>query len=361
MSNLNAPGEIDLSGGPFTHAQIAATLNPKHLELTILPTERCNLRCTYCYEDFMIGKMRPNVRQSLKNMIERRVAELDSLAISWFGGEPLVASDVVLEIAEFADGLCRQHDVEFHGFMTTNAFLLDQALFDHLVSLRQNSYQITLDGWGSVHDQVRKFSDGRGSFEQIWKNIVAAKSSKSDFSICLRIHIRRENIENLEILMDQIANEFGNDSRFTLDFQHLRDLGGDGGKSIQLPVSRVEAKEIENRLRSRMQSKRPKTATLDVSTSPSSDIAQSNASALKLNKVPSESNYICYAAKSNAYLIRADGRIGKCTVALNDDKNTIGSLNADGTLSLDKSKTKRWLQGLESREAAKLNCPLSFV
>jgi len=36
---------------------ILATLNPKSLELILYPTEQCNFRCTYCYEDFLIGRM----------------------------------------------------------------------------------------------------------------------------------------------------------------------------------------------------------------------------------------------------------------------------------------------------------------
>jgi len=43
-------------------------------------------------------------------------------------------------------------------------------------------------------------------------------------------------------------------------------------------------------------------------------------------------NYICYASKANSLVIRADGRIAKCTVALNDERNHIGDLKPDGSL-----------------------------
>jgi wyosine [tRNA(Phe)-imidazoG37] synthetase (radical SAM superfamily) len=30
------------------------------LDLTLLPIEQCNFRCTYCYETFADGKMKPD-------------------------------------------------------------------------------------------------------------------------------------------------------------------------------------------------------------------------------------------------------------------------------------------------------------
>jgi uncharacterized protein len=65
----------------------------------------------------------------------------------------------------------------------------------------------------------------------------------------VRIHVRRDNIENLEILMREFALAFQGDKRFYLDFQHLRDMGGDGGKTIENPVSYLELIEIEAPLR----------------------------------------------------------------------------------------------------------------
>ncbi len=38
-------------------SRIARFLTNHHLGLILMPTEQCNFRCTYCYEDFAIGKM----------------------------------------------------------------------------------------------------------------------------------------------------------------------------------------------------------------------------------------------------------------------------------------------------------------
>ena len=37
--------------------EIAYSLSNEYLHLIVLPTEKCNFRCTYCYEDFLNGKM----------------------------------------------------------------------------------------------------------------------------------------------------------------------------------------------------------------------------------------------------------------------------------------------------------------
>jgi hypothetical protein len=72
------------------------------LELTLSPTEKCNFRCVYCYEYSSIGRMRPAVVSGVRNLILRRAAGRKTLQISWFGGEPLLAYDIVTEIGEFA-------------------------------------------------------------------------------------------------------------------------------------------------------------------------------------------------------------------------------------------------------------------
>ncbi|HVR98040.1 MAG TPA: radical SAM protein, partial [Thermoanaerobaculia bacterium] len=87
--------------------RLARLVDPRALELIILPTEKCNFRCTYCYEDFAVGRMKPVIVESVKELIRRRAGDLDTLCLSWFGGEPLLARDIVLDVSTFAAELAR--------------------------------------------------------------------------------------------------------------------------------------------------------------------------------------------------------------------------------------------------------------
>jgi uncharacterized protein len=66
---------------------------------------------------------------------------------------------------------------------------------------------------------------------------------------------------------------------------------------------------------------------------------------------------VCYASRPNSLVIRADGRVGKCTVALSDPANTIGSLLPDGSLIIDDDRLRPWLRGWASRDWETLGCP----
>jgi sulfatase maturation enzyme AslB (radical SAM superfamily) len=91
-----------------------------YLNLIILPTEACNFRCTYCYETFENKKMPRPVVTGIKSLINRRGEDLDRLDISWFGGEPLLALDVITEITKHALDVAKTDGFTFHSGMTTN-------------------------------------------------------------------------------------------------------------------------------------------------------------------------------------------------------------------------------------------------
>ncbi|HVR96858.1 MAG TPA: radical SAM protein [Thermoanaerobaculia bacterium] len=69
------------------------------LELILMPSEDCNFRCTYCYEDFARGTMIPDVREGIKNLVRKRIKKLNRLHISWFGGEPLYGWEAAMQPA----------------------------------------------------------------------------------------------------------------------------------------------------------------------------------------------------------------------------------------------------------------------
>ena len=50
----------------FTRRQIASVISSQVQSFTLFPTEKCNFRCTYCYEDFKIGKMPPKLQRAIE-------------------------------------------------------------------------------------------------------------------------------------------------------------------------------------------------------------------------------------------------------------------------------------------------------
>src|SRR3954469_1670383 len=81
-----------------TLSRLQRILDPRLLYLTVLPTEKCNFRCTYCYETFEHGRMSSAVESALLRFLERRAADTEHLTLAWFGGEPLLAESTVLAI-----------------------------------------------------------------------------------------------------------------------------------------------------------------------------------------------------------------------------------------------------------------------
>jgi uncharacterized protein len=327
-------------------SKLAGYLTAKRLELIILPTENCNFRCTYCYEDFEIGQMKDNTVQAIKHLIQNRLSKLKRFHISWFGGEPLLAKKLVLDLSRFAQEHCNAAGVEFSSFMTTNAFALTPELFADLVKADVRGYQISIDGNADAHDQTRKLISGRGTFERIWANLLALRESSEQFLINLRIHVHTQNIDSLRSLMPKLYADFGNDRRFSILLHAVGNWGGESVKSMQLIKSSDEIiTELDNTLKQLgWYANR-------------SDVAESSD---MTEGVGAEGKRVspCYAARPNSFVIRADGRLAKCTVAFNDPRNVVGHINDDGTLQINNERVRGFMRGFQSLDEGELHCPM---
>lgn len=338
----------------FTERQIAAAITHRRMELTILPTEKCNFRCTYCYETFENGRMAPHVVEGVCNLISNRAAELEELCLSWFGGEPLLALPVVREILRHAKAEADQKGFRLYGGFTTNAYLLDRSLLEELVGYGQDFFQITLDGWGEQHDKTRRRADGAGTFERIWSNLLSFRESALDFEVQLRVHVSHENGESVRALCREIREAFGKDGRFRVDLQDIRDMGGSGSENV-VPLTSAQ---FEREKRALLEILYPESAA-QVEAVMSASVKVGESAARRRSEERSEPEpYICYAAKPNQFLIRSTGRIGKCTVMLDDPRNDVGFLRPDGTLHLDDERLMPWFEGLVTLDVNAVGCPI---
>lgn len=315
---------------------LADALHPKALHLILLPTEQCNFRCAYCYENFEVGRMAPGLVRGIKALIDRRIGDLLAASLSWFGGEPLAAKDVVFDIAEHLQRRCREHGVaNLGGSLTTNGYLLNLDTARGLRAVDQGSAQITLDGLGAVHDRTRPLASGGGSFNRIWANLLAIRDSQLDFQVAIRVHVGAAELPESEALCREINCQFGRDGRFSVYFRPIANWGGRNRQAIK-PMSNAASREAMACLASLL-----------------TDVPH-NAGAV-------DDPYICYASRPNTWLIRADGRVARCTVALEDPRNTVGYLEEDGRLLVDKESLRPWLGGYTELDRERLACPYSSM
>lgn len=305
------------------------------LELIILPTEQCNFRCTYCYEDFEIGQMKEHTVEAVKKLIMARLPSLQLFVISWFGGEPLMAKNVVYELNEFAQRVCAEAGVKFSSNMTTNAFGMDRGTFDRLVDLDVRHYQISIDGDEEQHNKTRKLISGRGTFEKIWNNLLAMRECADEFGIMLRLHIHKDNVESIRQLLPKISHEFGADPRFTIFMKAVGNWGGEGVKELSLVR---DARDVIAEF---------------------NDMLVASGWFEPRGKQPAEKVFRpCYAARPTSFVIRADGSLAKCTVAFNDPRNRVGEINDDGTLTIENEKMRNFMRGFQSLDEGALHCPM---
>ncbi len=310
--------------------QVLASLSDAALNLILLPTEKCNFRCTYCYEDFAVGRMQPDTVLGIRRLLERRAPRLSFLDIEWFGGEPMLASDIVEDVSAHCCALAERYPrLSYSAGMTTNGYFLDEAAARRLHQVGIRTYQVSIDGPREWHNTTRILANGKGSFERIWNNLRSLRETSLDVEILLRIHLTPQNANAMPDFLGLIKTTFLEDPRFSVFLKPIARLGGPNNDRIET-LPHAEVQNLLGRLRRILYGDTP----------------------------PSSTPYVCYASKPNSFVIRANGIIGKCTVALEDPRNHIGVLTREGTLELNNAALRPWLRGLESLDEQTLHCPL---
>ena len=327
-------GGLGEEAGLHLPTQVIDSLANDVLHLILMPTEACNFRCVYCYESFAHGRMRPDVVRGVKALLGRRAAGLRSLTLSWFGGEPLLAVDIMEDILMHAHSLRDRYPrMHLGSDITTNASTLSRARFERLLDLGVAHYQISFDGPREWHDRKRIRADGGATFDRIWSNLLAMRDLRREFTVLVRLHVDKENHDAIPEFLAEYRDAFGGDERFSLFFRLLSRWGGSHDADLAV-FTQEEGDLALDALRSGAEKQGLRTYR-DASAVP-----------------------ICYAARANSFVVRADGRLNKCTLALEQPGNQVGRIHPDGRVELDAPRMNQWVRGLVSLDPAALHCPM---
>ncbi len=153
---------------PFLASQRAYNTLPGIMTGWLQLTDRCNLRCSYCYlsherQDMSIETGRAAVKAAFRSAVSHACRQVK---LKYSGGEPLLRFPLIVELHRYAQQLTEQHGLELDGVVLSNGTLLTREIIKTLKSLDLR-LMISLDGWGDFHNRQRSYANGRESFDDV--------------------------------------------------------------------------------------------------------------------------------------------------------------------------------------------------
>lgn len=154
------------------------------MDVSLVLTHDCNLGCGYCYTGAKFRKRMP--REIASKALDLAFGDAaHEIQISYFGGEPTLEFDMLLEVAREARARGRSSGKTVVQTITTNGTLLDRAKIDALYA--EDLYiALSIDGTREAQDVNRPQMGGGSSFDgaaRCLEHLVAAGRSFETISV----------------------------------------------------------------------------------------------------------------------------------------------------------------------------------
>jgi radical SAM protein with 4Fe4S-binding SPASM domain len=171
-----------------THVQLQTQNNyiPRNLLFQWHITERCNLRCTHCYQDSYKGKELTfdelvSIHDQYLNLITdwRSKKKIVFGHITVTGGEPFIRKDFIELLDIFK--LNKQH---YSVGILTNGHFITKEVALNLKQLNLRYIQVSIEGTKETNDKIR----GRGSYDKTINAIQILKKEKIRTLVSFTVH-----------------------------------------------------------------------------------------------------------------------------------------------------------------------------
>lgn len=209
----------------------------QNLRYVAMVSGTCNFGCDYC------GQNHKNIKLSKENqdlifedikskLLTKKFTELH---MGWFGGEPLLALDVIESLSERLIKLCAEENIKYIPNIATNTFLLTKERAKICVKkCRIKSYGITIDGNAEEHDARRCLKGGQGTFEAVYNNfkcLLKMFDEDPEIEITLRCNVDIRNPDAIFHLIDILhADHLEKFPNLLVYIAPIHDWGNDAGK-----------------------------------------------------------------------------------------------------------------------------------
>jgi len=193
---------------------------PQVLSAWLHLTDRCNLRCSYCYlphvrEDMSLETGRAAIDAIFRSAITNKFQQVK---LKYAGGESLLRYPLILELHAYANQLAENHNLYLEEVVLSNGTLLTDGMAKTLKSL-DIRLMISMDGTGHYHDSQRPYAGGRGSFKDVSDSVDMALSCGLIPNISVTVSSR--TAEGLPDIMEWILER---ELPFSLNFYRENEL-----------------------------------------------------------------------------------------------------------------------------------------
>jgi len=269
---------------------------------TIFPTTDCNARCFYCFE---LGRSRIPMTEDTAQKVARYICDHcggEKVKITWFGGEPLLNQSAV-------DIICtelKNAGVQFKSAAVSNGYLFDENTVEKATSLwNLKSVQITLDGTEPVYNKIKAFVyKNTNPYHIVLGNIE--RLAKAGINVNIRLNMDMYNAENLQTLVDELANRFEGSEKIRIYAHHIFE-----GNTPMAQSHTYEEWEVREQAMCRLEER----------------IAEKGMASRQGIAKKFRTNH-CMADSGQAVTILPDGNIGLCEHFSEND--FIGHIDSDG-------------------------------
>lgn len=170
----------------------------------------CNLACRYCFAgegEYKGGRslMSYEVGKKALDFLVENSGSRRNLEVDFFGGEPLLNFDVVKKLVAYGREIEKEKDKHFRFTLTTNGVLLNDDIIE-FANKEMDNIVLSIDGRKEVHDHMRPFKNGTGSYDFIIDKFKKVAESRNQSKYYVRGTFTHHNLDFVEDVLS-LADE----------------------------------------------------------------------------------------------------------------------------------------------------------
>jgi uncharacterized protein len=153
------------------------------MDVTFVLTHDCNLGCSYCYAGRKFRKAMPvEVRDAALDLGFSNITKGSTLQLCYFGGEPLLEWDLLVQTAFMARTRATEVGVMLSQSVTTNGTLLTREKVERLAELGID-VALSIDGSRAAHEAERPMMGGQSSFDSVVSGLQCLLAAGRSFDV----------------------------------------------------------------------------------------------------------------------------------------------------------------------------------